>query len=270
MSFAVYSAVLLLAAGAEGPQLEASVGVGGGYNGNLDLAARGQSSVSGFGSGAASAWADAGFSFDLAEATHLYAGVLYDGVAYPDATDLSHNAFGIGPSWTQELSDSVAVILTASIAHAWYGDSARNAVEFTGRATLRVKPRSWLALRAGYARAQSWASDSVFSIGRDRLLASVEAKLARGSYLALGYSFSTGDQVFYQPLTGAGMHRGSGMFANLAPYKASATENTVSPSWEQGLWEGLYMTMSYGYTWGSSQEGNYTVQSFFGGVGYRF
>jgi hypothetical protein len=273
MSLAICSAVLLLAAGTDGPQLEASVGAGGGYNDNLDLAAHGQPSVASFGSATASAWANAGFSLDVASATRLYAGAGYDGVAYLDAMDLNRNAFAADLLLTQDLTESVAVIGGASFGHAWYGDSARNALELLGRATLRMKPRPWLALRVGYARVQSWASDSVFSIGRDRLLASVEARLARGSYLALGYSLSSGDQVFYQGAAGAaGMsgHRGSGMFASLAPYKASATEHTLSPSWEQRLWEELYMTLRYDHTWGSSQEGDYTVQSFFGGVGYRF
>ncbi len=276
MGFALCSAVLLLVAGAEGPRPQATVGVGGGYESNLNLAASGQPSFGSFGSGSVSAWAGAGLAFDLGEETQLYAGGRYDGLMYPNATDLSRNALGLDLSLVQDLGESVALILAPTLAHAWYGESARDSVTFSGRATLRIKPWSRLALRVGYARVQQWASDSVFSTGTNRLLMSAEVRLARGSYLALGYTLSSGDQVFYQtaPANGTGGMgggmQGSGMFSNLSPYKAAATQSTLSPSWEQGLWEGLYTTVSYYFTWGSSQEGSYTTQSFFGGVGYRF
>ncbi len=275
----VVSALLLAGIGGDpGPRFQASVGAGAGYDSNVDLASAG-SNVASFGTSTASVWAEAGFAFDLGSSTRLYTGVRYDGVDAFDASDLSYSAFGADFSVTRDLTDWLALIVTPTAGYALYGDPARSAVKASVRASLRAYPWSWLALRAGYERAQTWAADDVFSLGTNRILAGVEARLARRSYLALAYSLSSGDQVFYQPESAVAQgspqargaaHRGAGRFATIVPYKAAATENTFSLRGEQGIWKELYFTASYEYTLGSSQEGDYVVHSFFGSVGYRF
>ena len=70
--------------------------------------------------------------------------------------------------------------------------------------------------------------------------------------------------------TGGSTHQGSGVFENLVPYRASTTDSTLTPTFEAGVWEGLYLFASYSYTWGSSLEGTYTAQFALGGAGYRF
>ena len=76
------------------------------------------------------------------------------------------------------------------------------------------------------------------------------------------------------PGTGAGgsdgAPRGSGVFENLVPYRASTTDSTVTPTFEAAIWEGLYLFATYSFTWGSSVEGSYAAQFGLAGAGYRF
>jgi hypothetical protein len=167
-----------------------------------------------------------------------------------------------------------------------------------------VKPWDWLAVRAGYAYSQRWADVDAYSTSSSRIYGSVEGRIATGIYLGLGYAWQTGEQTFNasvpattpvtarrtgtRPATGSGpgagpgsgpgtgsgggegTPRGSGVFENLVPYRASTTENTVTPTFEAAIWEALYLFASYSYTWGSSLEGSYTAQFGLAGAGYRF
>ena len=284
--------VLLLAAGSAGGLLEGHVGAGGGYQGNVTLATAG-SPVSG--SGIATAWAALGLGWDPGDSTSLHGGLRYDGAFYPGATDLTRNAGSVDLLWIQAVGSGIAVIVAASGAWAWYADPARSGPGLSLRATLRAKPWTWLTLRGGYAYTQRWAEVTAYSTSSNAVLASAEARLASGIYLGLGYSWLTGPQTFYAeaPATGTvtpaasgppdgsgggpggggsggGMATGSGVFTDLVPYLANATESTLAPSFEAVVWEGLYLFATYAYTWGSSTEGSYTVQYALGGAGYRF
>ena len=288
MFAAIGSCLLLLAASAGAVRLEGQVGAGGGYQGNVTMAAAGSPTS---GSGLGAAWAALGAGWDPAEETYLYGGLRYDGGIYPGATDLNRNAGGVDLMWLQAFGDPFAIIVGASSAWVWYADSARSGPGVSARATLRVKPWGWLALRSGYAYAQRWAEDDAYSTSSNSIFASAEARVARGVYLGLAYAWLTGPQTFYAsvpvavnaranangpggggagPGSGGGTPTGSGVFSDLAPYLAEATENTLTPTFEATVWEGLYLLASYSYTWGASSEGSYTVQYAFGGAGYRF
>ncbi len=283
MNLLVLPAVLLLATSAAPNRIEGSVGAGAGYDSNLDLAASG-TGVGSFGTTTVSIWADLGWAVEPTYETRFYVGPRYDGVFCLDAPDLTRHVPGLDLSFTYEPLDWLALTVTPGVGYAFYGNTDRDAVRVGARAIVRVRPWRWLALRVGYARAQSWASDDVYSLGTDRLLTNVEARLARRTYLAAGYALSSGDQVFYRVVTaagggtgvdmgrgrGVGAHGGTGMFSTLEPYKASATEHTLSARWEQGLWSELYYTVSYEFTRGHGAEGDYDVHSVFGGMGYRF
>jgi hypothetical protein len=140
---------------------------------------------------------------------------------------------------------------------------------------LRARALDLLSIRIGYARSQNWAQDPVFSLGTDRLLASAEVQVARWTYLAAGYTYSTGDQVFYRtvltlPSGRVVGHRGTGRFATLEPYQAPATEHTLTLRIEQGLGRAFYLTATYDHTRGSGDQGRYIVNSVFGALGARF
>jgi hypothetical protein len=281
--------------------LEGQVGAGGGYEGNLTLASPGEPTS---GSALAAAWAGLGVGWDPGEKTHLSAGLRYDGAFYPAATDLSRNAAGADVLWIQELGAMVSVIASAGGAWSWYSDPARSGPGIALRATLKVKPWDWLAVRAGYAYTQRWADVDVYSTNSSRIFGSLEGRIETGIYLGLGYAWQTGEQTFYTsvpvttPVTalrtetgppmgpsaatgpgpgggpgtggGNGTPQGSGIFQNLVPYLASTTDNTVTPTFEAAIWEALYLFASYSYTWGSSVEGRYTAQFGLAGAGYRF
>jgi hypothetical protein len=59
------------------------------------------------------------------------------------------------------------------------------------------------------------------------------------------------------------------MFRNLAPYRASATESTLTPSLEYKLHEKFYVAASYALTFGSNDAERYTVQAFYLGATYE-
>jgi hypothetical protein len=296
MSSGLGIALLLLATGDSPVALEGLAGVGGGYEGNVTLAAAGQPTS---GSAVAAAWAGLGVGWDPGRETHLSAGLRYDGALYPGATDLNRNAGWVDLLWIQEIWEPLAVIVAAAGGWSWYGDPARSGPGLLLRGSLRVKPLDWLAVRAGYAYAQRWAEDEAYSTSSSRVFGSVEGRVAAGVYLGLGYSWQTGDQTFYASVpstpalaspgaagpamgagpgggpgagqgTGGSTHQGSGVFENLVPYRASTTDSTLTPTFEAGVWEGLYLFASYSYTWGSSLEGTYTAQFALGGAGYRF
>lgn len=293
--------LLLLAPDDSRVALEGQAGAGGGFEGNVTLAPSGEPSS---GSALATAWAGLGVGWDLAETAHLSAGLRYDGAFYPGATDLSRNAAGADLLWIQEIGEAVAVIAAAGGGWSWYADPARSGPGIALRLTLRVKPWEWLSVRAGYAYAQRWAEDDVYSTSSHWIGGSVEWRIATGIYAGVGYAWQAGEQTFYAPVpvvtpvaalrsgtwpaaasgpgtgpgsgpgTGsggsAGTPRGSGVFENLVPYRASTTDSTVTPTFEAAIWEGLYLFATYSYTWGSSEEGSYTAQYGLAGAGYRF
>ena len=294
-------ALLLLAAGSSPVALEGLAGVGGGYEGNVTLAATGQPTT---GSALATAWAGLGVGWDPGEATHLSAGLRYDGALYPGATDLSRNAACGRPSLDpgdrggaggRRRGGRRVVLVRGS------------GPERTGPLGACITPREtmdWMALRAGYAYSQRWAEVEAYSTSANRVFGSVEVRVVSGVYLGLGYAWQTGEQTFYAaapspapavapamaagplagsgpgtgpgtgpgagPGTGGSPPQGSGVFENLVPYRASATDSTISPTFEAGVWEGLYLFASYSWTWGSSAEGSYTAQFGLAGAGYRF
>ncbi len=266
--------LLSLAPPIDPARFEASVAVGAGYDGNLALAPSGSSQPT-VGTTTLSAWADAGWSLPLGPMTRLYAGLRYDGVLCLDASDFSRQVPGADLSLTHLFNRWLAAFVSMNGGYAFYGDGARSGPRLGGRLVLRFRPADRVSIRAGYARSQNWADDPVFSLGTDRLLASVEVRVARSTYLAAGYTFATGDQVFYRsvvtlPPGRTVGHRGSGAFATLEPYQANAREHTLTLRAEQGLGDRFFVVGTYDYTRGSSDEGQYIVNSFFAVLGVRF
>ena len=223
MALGLCLALLLLAPDESRVALEGQVGAGGGFDGNVALAPSGEPTS---GSALAAAWAGLGVGWDPGETTHLSAGLRYDGAYYPDATDLSRNVAGADLLWIQGIGEVVAVIAAAGGAWSWYSDPARSGPGIALRATLRVKPWDWLAVRAGYAYSQRWADVDAYSTSSSRIFGSVEGRIATGIYLGLGYAWQTGEQTFYasvpvttpvaalrtetRPATGSGPGSGSG------------------------------------------------------------
>ncbi len=314
MPAALCIALLLLAAEGPAVAVEGQAGLAGGYESNVTLAPEGSPQQ---GSPLVTAWAGLGAGWDPGESTHLSGGVRYEGAWLPSASDLDRNTAGIDLLWYQEAGPVVAVVVAAGGAWSWYADPARSGPGAAARATLRVKPWPWLALRAGYAWSGRWAEYDVYSTSFHRILGSAEARVASGVYLGLAYAWQSGQQTFYAPATvapavaarsafvlpapggrggssgpgpatdpgagpaggqgsgsGSGQQgpppQGSGVFQALVPYLASTTDSSLTPTFEATLWEGLHVFGSYTYTWGSSDEGSYTVHSGVAGVGYRF
>lgn len=274
MAPALLSLLLGLAPLVDPAHVEASVAAGAGYDSNLALAPDG-SSQSSIGTATLSLWADAGWSMPLGVRSRLYAGLRFDGLICLDASDFTRQVPGLDLALTHVFNQWLAGFVTFNGGYAFYGDSARNGTRLGGRAILRFRPLDPLSIRIGYARSQSWAADPVFSLGTDRLLASAELQVATRTYVAAGYTFSTGEQVFYRavstlPPGRAIGHQGSGPFSTLEPYQANATEHTFTLRLEQGFGRQLYATVSYDHTRGSGDQGHYRVNSVSGALGYRF
>jgi hypothetical protein len=266
--------LLALAPPIDPGRFEASVAIGAGYDGNLALAPSG-STQSSIGTATLSVWADGGWSAPLGDRSRLYAGLRYDGALCPDVPDFSRQVPGADLALTHVFNAWFAALVSATGGYAFYGDGARSGPRLSGRFVLRAHPLEPLTLRMGYARSQNWAVDPVFSLGTDRLFATAEVQVIRRTYLAGGYTYSAGDQVFYRSETSlppgrATGHLGTGSFATLVPYQANATEHTFTLRAEQWFGASWYLLASYDHTRGTGDQGRYLVNSFFGAVGYRF
>jgi hypothetical protein len=187
-------ALLLLAAEGPGVSPEGQAGVAGGYESNVTLAPVGSPQQ---GSPLLTAWAGLGASWDPGEATVLSAELRYDGTWLPSASDLDRNSAGLDLLWFQEAGEAVAIVVGAGGAWSWYADPARSGPGVAARATVRVKPLPWLALRAGYAYSGRWAEYDVYSTSLHRIQGGAEARLASGVYLGLAYAWQAGRQTFY-------------------------------------------------------------------------
>lgn len=261
-------AALALAAG--DLRVQGSVGAAWGWDSNLSHSTSSSMAVGGdYGAG------HAGLGASLFwESTGLYAGLRLEGESYPDYSDLSTGSAGVEAALTQDLSETVAVILLPSVAQSWSGDVARDATTVTGRAIVRWRPVEDLALRAFYAHASRSASDPAFSFERDRVGASGEWHLARGAFLSLAYSLERGGDVFYQAATtGGGMGMGGHLMNTFGrpevAYRAFATAHALSPSLEVRLGGTVFLEASYTWRSVSSEVGGYVSNSAIAGLTWR-
>lgn len=262
-------AALALAAGPLEPELSAAAGAG--YDSNLSHE---RSSSLAVGGGYLAARAEGGASLELGGTTSLYAGLRLDGESYPAYSDLSTGSAGVEAGLVQEISRSVALVLSPRAARSWSGDRARDATLLAARLTLRVRPWDDLALRASYGHTRRDADDPAFSYDRDRLGASAEWRLARGTYLSLGYAVEFGQEVFYRAVAGGGMGGMGGhlmgTFGRLEEaYRAGATSHTIGPALELALGGDLFLEASYAWRRVASAAGDYQSHSVQAGLGWR-
>ncbi len=266
MSPAAALAALALATG----DLEAqgSAGAAWGWDSNLSHSTSSSMAVAGdygaghAGLGASRFWATTG----------LYAGLRLEGESYPSYSDLSNASAGVEAALTQDLSETVAVILLPSAARGWFGDSARDATTLTGGVTVRWRPVEDLALRALYAHASRSATDPAFSFERNRIGGSAEWRLARGAFLSLAYSVERGDDVFYLAATSGGTGMGHVMNTFGRPeqaYRAFATAQAISPSLEARLGGDVFLEARYTWRSVSSSAGGYLSNSVVAGLTWR-
>jgi len=268
------AALAALALTAGGPGFEASLGAAAGWDSNLSHSSSTSLAV---GAGYGALRAGLGAAFDLGETTNLYAGLRLEGETYPTLEDLSTASAGVEAALSQDLSEAVAVVLAPSVAGSWSGDAARNATTLAGRLTLRWRPEEDLALRAFYGHASRSAADAAFSFERDRIGASAEWRVGRGTFLSLGYALELGGEVYYRAAGAGGGGMGGTMGGHLMntfgrneeAYRAAATAHALSPSVEVSLAGGL--ALEAGYTWRrvASGAGDYQDHSLAAGLVWR-
>ncbi len=261
---------------ATSPQLEGSVAAGAGYDSNLNHEPSHSVAATG---GYAAATGAAGPSWDLGANTNLYAGLRLDGQLYPAYSDLSTGTVGVEAALLQDLSRSVALVLSPFVGGSWSGDPARDSFLLAARLTLRVRPVEDLALRAFYGHSHRDASDPAFSYDRDALGASAEWRVASRTYLSLGYTAEVGEEVFYQDVSGGGGGMGGmggmshimGTFGRpQQAYSAWATSHSIAGGLEVGLGADWFLEARYVWRQVLSAAGDYQDQSAYAGLGWRY
>jgi hypothetical protein len=253
------------------PAFDASVGVGGVYDTNL---AHAPASASTEDTAGVQGWAAAGVRRPLETRAYAYAGLRYDGLAYPDLPDLSSNAFGADAALGLDVARRTTVSLLPSASVIWYGDDARTSRTVRIGASIRTRPWDRLSLRAGYARSYRDANESVYSADADRIALGAEGRIARGVYLRAGWASQWGDEVFYLPATGTsdmrtGMRRTGTFGPLLEVVRASALTRSASVGIEVALWGGLHGDLAFGSSWVDADPGEYTAHAFAAAIGWR-
>jgi hypothetical protein len=250
------------------PALDATVGVGAVYDTNLAHAPAGASTEDAAG---VQGWAAAGVRRPLGTRAHAYAGLRYDGLAYPDLPDLSSNAGGAEAALGLEIAPRTTFTLLPSAGMIWYGDDARSSRALRVGASIRTRPWDRLSLRAGYARSSRDANDSVYSADADRIALAAEGRIARGVYLRAGWAWQWGDEAFYRLAGSSDMQqRGTRTFGPLLEVvRASALTRTASVGIEVALSGGLHADLSFGSSWVDANPGDYMAHAFAATIGWR-
>lgn len=270
-------ATLLAVVLASPPALDASVGVGGVHDTNLAHEPAGASTEDAAG---VQGWAALGARLPVGTRAHAYAGLRYDGLAYPDIADLSSNAVGADAALGLEIAPRTTVALLPSAALIWYGDDARTSRALRIGASIRTRPWDRVSLRAGYVRSHRDANESAYSADADVVALGAEARIAPRVYLRAGWAWRWGDEVFYRPAaTPSDMHGGSGggpgtmqtpTFGPLLEVvRASARTGTASAGIEVALRGGLYADLTFGYSWVEADPGDYAARAFAAAIGWR-
>lgn len=265
------TATLAALALAAGPlDFEGSVAAGGGYDSNLSHQSSKALEV---GEGYGAARATGGASLDVTDSTNLYAGLRLEGETYPRVSGLSTGSLGLEAALIQDLSESVALVLSPMVSQSWYGDRARDTTLLAAKLTVRVRPVDPLALRAWYGHKHADASDPAFSYDRDAVGLSVELRLAPGTYLTLADTLEFGQDVFYSAVAGGGGMMGGvtmNTFDRLEQaFRAAATSNTIGPSLELGLGGDAFLEASYALKSVRSSAGDYQSHELSLGLGWR-
>ena len=234
----------LLATDGDGLRFEGSVAAGGGYDTNLLIAPGSEAA----GSTVASVSASGGAAIDLSESAFLYVGAALDGTKFPALPELDRTSAGASASLLVDLVGPLALVLGTSAGFGWFADTARSGATFTGRATLRYRPVSWLTTRLGYGHTIRTAADPVYGTNIDRLFTEVEFRLARSTWVSVAAFGERGDQTFYQEiLPGSEVNATAATVTTFEPYRAPATTLGVGVGFEQGLGAGF--SVDLGATW---------------------
>jgi hypothetical protein len=229
----LWLAILLAAADGGGPSLSGSVAASGGYDAAL-LVAPG---VGAAGSSMASATATLGASFEPSPSVMLYAGAALDGAAFPALPELGRTAAGAEVSCLVDVAGPLSVVAGTSGGWSWYVDPARSGGSAAVRGSLVLRPVGWLAARAGYAHAWRTAADPIYGTTVDRLLAEVEVRPWRSTWLSLTAFGERGDATFYEEIAPAAASLTDA--TTFVPFRAPATTIGALVGIEQGLGGGF-------------------------------
>ncbi|HQR29970.1 MAG TPA: hypothetical protein PLL32_06140 [Anaeromyxobacteraceae bacterium] len=234
-------ALALLAADGGGPRFEGSVAAGGGWDGTL-LIAPGAGSA---GSAMGSVTATGGAGVELSEVAFLYVGGVLDGARFASLPELDRASAGAEATLLVDLVGPLALVVGSSGAWNWYADPARSGASVTARASLRLRPLRWLALRAGYGHAWRTAVDPVYATSIDRLFGEVEFRPFASTWLSLSAFGERGDLTFYEEIlpSASGSGATAATTSVFLPYRAPATTTGLGVGIEQGLGAGISLDL---------------------------
>ncbi len=258
----------LLAADGGGPRFEGSVAAGGGWDGAL-LIAPGAGSA---GSAMGAVTATGGAGVELGEVAFLYVGGVLDGARFPSLPELDRATAGAEATLLVDLVGPLALVVGGSGGWNWYADPARSGASATARASLRVRPLRWLALRAGYGHTWRTALDPVYATSIDRVFGEVEFRPWSATWIALSAFGERGDLTFYEEILPAASESGATAATTsvFLPYRAPATTTGLGLGIEQGLGAGISLDLGASLRRTRTPDGDVTGPSVNLGVTWRF
>ena len=260
---AIWLALALLAPDGGGLRFAGSVAAGGGYDGNL-LVAPG---VGAAGSSVASVSATGGAAIEPSSSLFLYFGAAVDGERFGTLGELDRTSAGAEAIGVVDLADPLALVLGTSGSWNWYADPARSGASLSARASLRYRPLSWLATRAGYAHTWRDASDPVYATSFGRLFAELEFRPWSRTWLTVGGFAERGDGTFYQEVVATSAEVPTSTFV---PYRAPATVLGAGVGIEQGLGAGIALEAGVGLRRVDAPDGVSTGPAVNAAVVWRF
>jgi hypothetical protein len=204
----------------------------------------------------ASVSASGGAAFDLSDGASLYVGAALDGATFPTLPELDRTGAGAEATLLVDLVGPLALIVSPSASWNWYADPARSGASLTGRASLRYRPVTWLAIRLGYAHTLRTAADPVYGSNLDRLFTEIEFRVAPSTWISLLTFGERGDGTFYRAL--ATTPATGGTQTAYEPYRAPSSTVGLGFGFEQGLGGGLALDLGATFRRTSTPDGAFS------------
>jgi hypothetical protein len=249
------------------------VGAGGGYEDNLNNAS---SSDLKEGSGFMTVWITLNVWKDIFEDARLAFSGGYEGNYYPSFSDITENGYTVWGELNYSPTDSIVLDAEPWVGLRSYGERERDSTIYGISLALKKQINPEFGTAIGYEFMKNSAEESVFRYNTNAVSIHAEVNAIPTARLTIGYILEFTKTNLYQPKglpapPGAHGRRPSETFGSSQEvFKAGATANRISVGWDQELYEGIHVLVSYLFSYVRSDPGNYRDHVASGSVGYRF
>jgi hypothetical protein len=200
---------------------------------------------------------------------------LVEGSAFAQVTELSYVALRLAPGITYSPRTRWAVSLSPFLRGKAVNDSDQSALEFGVQLSFDQKWNKGVYTGQFYRYTDSNANVNTFSFTEHRLGIFVGVDWTEALYTEIGYAFSHGDsfrtlQSSSTTVSGMGMHQHYSSAFGAEVVREEQNRNSIWVSAGYDLTEFLFSFVGYQFTAVDGDLDDYTVNSGFIGIGYRF